>query len=281
MSNNGSRSGVTPAIDTTAQAPQPAPAPAAQAASRLVSDTGVQDMDDATMTALIRRAISAPTAADGRDDTMAQRIADALGISQNRPEMVDDDDLAQYRSGTYDAGTLYRTVNNVPGKTAQQMVQEMTTGSGSYGYNYGGGRAYGVGVYFAGKGSRDRDSGAEHSASNYGYPGRSPYTVEAVVKQGAKIATNADLQGAKAKAWSLAHRGALAKAGLRVDASGNTHPTGSMRQEDGYSIKAMLMGYDGYHEPASSIPYYTVFNLGALRMARGNKYRAAVSGQLR
>ena len=80
--------GAGAAATAPAAAAQPAAAPTPARVSGLVSDTGVQNMDDATMTALIQRAQSASITRDGRQDTIAQRIADALGITQNVPESV-------------------------------------------------------------------------------------------------------------------------------------------------------------------------------------------------
>ena len=263
-----------------AVAPATAPAAAQQAASRLVSDTGVQDMDDATLTALFRQARSAPRAADGRDDTMAQRIADALGITQNLPESVPQEALARYRSQSGENGLMYRTVNDGGSKTARQIAHELTNHTGNYGWNYGGGRAYGTGLYFAaqGRGSTPGEA-AFHSAGSYGW--NNPYTIEARLKPTARIATDADLRSAAGRAWAKAHVGALRSIGLRVDTGGNVHDaSGSWRSVDIDTTLAMLRGYDGYKESSSTSVYHTIFNLGALQVARGNKYDRANRGQL-
>ena len=246
-----------------------------------MSDTGVQNMDDAALTALIRRAISAPNATDGRDDTIAQRIADALGITQSVPESVPQEAFARYRSQSGDNGLLYRTVNDTDdgSKTARQIAHELTTRNGSYGLNYGGGRVWGTGLYFVGSGSmNDPGEAAHHSANGYGYG--NAYTVEARLKPGARIATDADLAGPAARAWARSHVGALAKAGIRVDASGRTHSAGQMRDRDVDTTVAMLMGYDGYKATKQYNVYHTIFNLGALQIARGNKYDRALNRAL-
>lgn len=232
------------------------------------------------MTNLIRRAINAPNAADGRDDTIAQRIADALGIAQNVPESVSQEALAQYRSQSGDTGLLYRTVNDTSsGKTARQIAHELTDHTDSYGWNYGGGRVHGTGLYFVGTGpGSSPGESAAHSAGNYGW--NNPYTIEARLKPSARIATDADLRSRTAKQWALNHKRALANAGIRVDASGNTHATGSTRTADVQTTVAMLMGYDGYKESDTRAVYHVVFNLGALQVARGNKFDRANRGSL-
>lgn len=277
----GARRAATPqAPAAQAAAPAAAPAAAQQAASRLVSDTGVQDMDDATLTALFQRARSAPRAADGRDDTMAQRIADALGITQNRPESVRQEAFAQYRSQSGENGLMYRTINDTSGKTARQIAHELTASTGNYGWNYGGGRAYGTGLYFAAQGHGSTPGEAAfHSAGSYGW--NNPYTIEARLKPTARIATDADLRSAAGRTWAKAHVGALRSIGLRVDASGNVHDaSGSWRSVDIDTTVAMLRGFDGYKESSSTSVYHTIFNLGALQVARGNKYDRANRGQL-
>lgn len=276
----GARRAATPqAPAAQAAAPAAAPAAAQQAASRLVSDTGVQDMDDATLTALFQRARSAPRAADGRDDTMAQRIADALGITQNRPESVRQEAFAQYRSQSGENGLMYRTVND-GAATARQIAHDLTTSTGNYGWNYGGGRAYGTGLYFAAQGPASTPGEAAfHSAGSYGW--NNPYTIEARLKPTARIATDADLHSAAGRTWAKAHVGALRSIGLRVDTSGNVHDaSGSWRPADIDTTLAMLRGYDGYKENSSTSVYHTIFNLGALQVARGNKYDRANRGQL-
>ena len=276
MGGRGTASGLA------SSAPQAA-APAPARASGLVSDTGVQNMDDAQLTTLIQRALSAPRAADGRDNTAAQRIADALGITQNVPESVRQEALAQYRSQSGANGLMYRTVNDIPGgKTARQIAHELTDHADNYGWNYGGGRAYGTGIYFAAQGSGSYPGeAANHSAQGYGRPGRNPYTIEARLKPTAKIATDSALSSTKAKQWALAHKGALSKIGLSVATNGlirNNNP--GMSGDDVKTTVAMLMGYDGYKESSRTSVYHTIFNLGALQVAKGNKYSRAYSGSL-
>ena len=267
-----------------AQQPAPQPAPAAAAASGLVSDTGVQDMDDATLTALIARAMSAPhqwATHDGRVDTPAQRIADALGLSARQPESVPQEALAQYRGGTYEQGTIYRTINDASGgKTARQLAHELTTSS-DIGLNFGGGRAYGTGLYFAGTGhTGGRNAGANESAQ-YGQTASTSYTIEARIKPGARIATAADLSSRKAQKWALAHKGALRRLGLSVSSSGLvSQGTSTMRAADIQTTLAMLMGYDGFRNGYTDTPYYTIWNRGCLQVARGNKYGRADRGRL-
>lgn len=237
-------------------------------------------MDDATLTALIMRAHQAPMPTDGRDDTIAQRIADALGITQNRPESVPQEALAQYRSQRGENGLMYRTVNDGSSKTARQIAHELTASTDNYGWNYGGGRAYGTGLYFAAQGSRSTPGeAAAHSAQAYGW--NNPYTIEARLKPTARIATDADLRSAAGRTWAKAHVGALRSIGLRVDASGNVHDaSGSWLSADIDTTLAMLRGYDGYREDSSTSVYHTIFNLAALQVARGNKYDRAYRGQL-
>ena len=283
-SNMGGRAAIPAAapaaqvVAPAAAAQQAAPAPART--SGLVSDTGVQDMDDATMTSLIQRARRAARAADGRDDTMAQRIADALGITQNLPESVPQEALAQYRSQRGANGLMYRTVNDGSGKTARQIAHELTNHTGNYGWNYGGGRAYGTGLYFAAQGRASTPGeSAMHSAGSYGW--NNPYTIEARLKPTARIATDSDLRSSTAQRWALAHKGALQSMGLRVASNGSVSSgTSGMRGQDVDTTMALLMGYDGYREDSSTSVYHTIFNLGALQVARGNKYDRARRGQL-
>lgn len=247
-----------------------------------MSDTGVQNMDDTALTALIRRAISAPNATDGRDDTIAQRIADALGITQNVPESVRQEALAGYRGASGDTGLLYRTVNDARdgSKTARQIAHELTDHADSYGWNYGGGRVYGTGLYFVGTGpGSSPGESAQHSAGNYGW--NNPYTIEARLKPTARIATDGDLTSTTARQWALSHKRALANAGIRVDASGYTHAMGSTRDSDVPTTVALLMGYDGYKESDRRNVYHTIFNPGVLQVARGNKFDRANRGSLK
>lgn len=263
-----------------AAAPQAAPTPAPQT-SGLTSDTGVQDMDDATLTALITRALSASITSDGRQNTPAQRIADALGLSANKPESVRQEALAQYRGQTYEQGTIYRTVNAGHGsKTAQQIAHELTD-STDYGLNFGGGRCWGTGLYFAGTGPRasTRNYGAIESAVGYGYG--NAYTIEAHIKPTARIATASTFSTTAAKNWAKAHTQALARLNLRVNASGNIiNNSRNMSSEDVQTTVAMLMGYDGFRNGDTSTPYYTIWNRAALQVARGNKYARASARQL-
>ena len=120
---------------------------------------------------------------------------------------------------------------------------------------------------------------ARHSAEGYGRPGRNPYTIETRLKPTARIATDSDLTSAAAKRWALAHKNALSKVAVDVHSDGSISTRGSV--SDMNTTVAMLMGYDGYHESDSSNTYHTIFNLGALQVARGNKYDRAVRGQLR
>ena len=279
----GARRAASPAAPAAqAAAPAAAPVAAQQAASRLVSDTGVQDMDDATLTALIMRAHQAPMPTDGRDRTSAQMIADALGITQQRPESIPQEALARDRGQSGETGLLYRTVNDARdgSKTARQIAHELTDHTDNYGWNYGGGRAFGTGLYFVGTG-RNSSPGesARHSAEGYGSPGRNPYTIEARLKPTARIATDSTFNSTAAKRWALAHKTALSKVAVDVHSDGSISTRGRVR--DMYTTVAMLMGYDGYHESDSSNTYHTIFNLGALQVARGNKYDRAVRGQLR
>ena len=281
----GARRAAAPAAPAAqAAAPAAAPAAAQQATGRLVSDTGIQDMDDATLTALIMRAHQAPMPTDGRDRTSAQMIADALGITKNVPESVPQEALAQYRGQSGANGLMYRTVNdqydNDTGaliKTSRQIAHELTNHTDNYGWNYGGGRAYGTGLYFAAQGSRSTPGeSAAHSAQAYG--GRNPYTIEARLKPTARIATDATFRSTAAKQWALAHKTALSKVAVNVDSRGNISTRG--RDSDMRTTVAMLMGYDGYREDSSTSVYHTIFNLAALQVARGNKYDRAYRGQL-
>lgn len=263
----------------TPQATAPAPAPAAQAQTgRLVSDTGVQDMDDATMMALIQRAQNAPRSTDGRDDTVAQRIADLLGLSANRPESVRQEELAQYRSGTYDQGTLYRTVND-GAITARQIAHDLTD-SDSYGMNYGGGRVWGTGLYFAGTGHNGGRGAGARESSGYGWT--NPYTIEARLSPTARIATLDDLTGARGLAWIRSHASTLSRLGISVNHRGgiSSRYINGMTDSDATTTLAMLMGYDGFRNDDTLTPYYTIWNRGALQVARGNKYDRASRGQL-
>lgn len=291
MGGRGTASGLasTPTASAAAPAPAPAPAPAAQPApqpapaptrtSGLVSDTGVQNMTDAQLTALITRAMSASITHDGRQDTPAQRIADALGLTNNVPESVSQEALAQYRNGTYENGTIYRTVNDAGGKTGRQIAHELTSAN-DYGLNFGGGRAYGTGLYFAGTGPRGGNGAGAYESSLYGSSWRGAYTMEAHIKPTAKIATAASLRSASAKQWAKNHTRALSQIGLRVDASGNVHGNRSMSSDDVNTTVAMLMGYDGFRNGNTNTPYYTIFNRGALQVARGDKYSRASSRTL-
>ena len=267
-SNMGGRAAIPAAASVQAAiaaqiaaAPAPAPAPAPARASGLVSDTGVQDMDDATLTALIMRAHRAPVPTDGRDHTSAQLIADELGITRNVPESVPQEALAQYRSQRGANGLMYRTVNDQYDantgaliKTSRQIAHELTSHTDNYGWNYGGGRAYGTGVYFAGQGSRSTPGeSAQHSALSYG--GRNPYTIEARLKPTARIATDATFRSAAARQWALAHKTALSKVAVNVDSSGNISTRG--RDSDMRTTVAMLMGYDGYREDSSTSVYHS------------------------
>lgn len=273
----GARRAAAPAAAPAAQAAAPAAAPAAaqQATSRLVSDTGVQNMDDATLTALITSALRASITQDGRQDTPAQRIADALGITQNVPESVPQEALAQYRNGTYENGTIYRTVKDIRrGKTARQLAHELTS-STDYGLNFGGGRAWGTGLYFAGTGSRGSRGAGAYESWCYGSGSATSYMMEARIKPTARIATFADLNTAKARSWALAHKGALTKLGLQVTPTGDVNGNWRMGSDDVNTTVAMLMGYDGFRNGDSNTPYYAIWNRGALQVARGNKYDRA------
>ena len=281
--NMGGRAAIPAAAQQAAQVvapaaqPAAAPAPAPARTSGLVSDTGVQDMDDATLTALIMRAHRAPMATDGRDNTMAQIIADELGITKNVPESVPQEALARYRGQSGENGLMYRTVNDGSGKTARQIAHELTNHTDNYGWNYGGGRAYGTGLYFAAQGRASTPGeAAQHSAGSYGW--NNPYTIEARLKPTARIATDATFRSTAAKQWALAHKTALSKVAVNVDSSGNISTRG--RDQDMRTTVAMLMGYDGYKESSSTSVYHTIFNLGALQVARGNKYDRARRGQL-
>lgn len=280
MGGRGTASGLTggsAAPDQAAAPPvqQPTPQPAPQPqTSRLVSDTGVQDMDDAALTALIRRALRNQVTPDGRDGTYAQKIADALGISKNAPESVSQEALGQYRNGTYEGGTLYRTINGGNGKTARQIAHEFTSSTDSYGWNYGGGRVWGVGLYFAGTGKSGSRGAGAYESSLYGARGGISYTLEARLKPTARIATIQDITGSSGKAWAKARSSALSRIGVRVDASGNIHPSSGSRN-DMLTTVAMLMGYDGFRNEDTRTPYFTIFNRGALQVARGNKYDRA------
>lgn len=279
----GARRAAAPAAPAAqTAAPAAAPAAAQQATSRLVSDTGVQDMDDAALTALITRAMNATITPDGRQDTPAQRIADALGITQNVPESVPQEALAQYRGKVYEQGTIYRTVNNAGGKTGRQIAHDLTSSS-DYGLNFGGGRCWGCGLYFAGSGPNAPNSnyGAVDS-SNYGSSARGAYTMEARFKSTAKVATVSDVTGPAGRAWAKKHAGALRKMGLSVTASGSvtSRSTRSMSSDDMHTTLALLMGYDAYRGGTTTVPYYTIFNRGALQVARGNKYDRASNWDL-
>lgn len=266
----------------TATAAAPVQQAAPQRASGLVSDTGVQDMDDATLTSLVMRAMSATITRDGRDDTIGQRIADALGISQNRPELVSQEALAQYRSQSGANGLMYRTVNDIPGKTARDIAHEMTTSTGDIGLNYAGGRAIGIGLYFAAQTPTSSPGrAAEHSAVWYGIGAGNSYTIEARLKPTARIATRNTIEGPQGRQWALAHQGTLRGMGLRVASNGTVHETSSWQGStaDMRTTLAMLMGYDGYNSENSN-GYHTIFNLGALRVAKGNKYTRAWNGSL-
>lgn len=247
-----------------------------------MSDTGVQDMDDATLAALIRQARNAPRAADGRDDTIAQRIADALGITQNVPESVRQEALAQYRSQRGENGLMYRTLYDAGSKTAHQIAHELTDHTDNYGWNYGGGRAYGTGLYFAAQGARSTPGESAQHSAGYGYGRRNPYTIEARLKPSARIATDADLTSAAGRAWAKSHSRALKSIGLNVNARGDIARSSSWNgsRADMTTTVALLMGYDGYKESSSTSVYHTIFNLGALQVARGNKYARAVNGSL-
>lgn len=260
-------------------APAAAPAAAQQAASGLVSDTGIQDMDDATLTALIQRAQSAPRPTDRRDDTMAQRIADALGISANQPESVRQEALAQYRGQHYEQGTLYRTVND-GAITARQIAHDLTDATGSYGLNYGGGRVWGTGLYFAGTGHNGYGNAGSRESAGYGWT--NPYTIEARLKPTARIARLSDLTGPKGQAWMRAHSATLNKLGISTYSRGgiSSRYINGMTDDDATTTLAMLMGYDGFRNDDTSTPYYTIWNRGALQVARGNKYDRASRGQL-
>ena len=283
-SNMGGRAAI-PAAAPAAQVVAPAAAPAQQAApaparaSGLVSDTGIQDMDDATLTALIQRAQNAPGPADNRDDTMAQRIADALGITANQPESVRQEALAQYRGQHYEQGTLYRTVND-GAITARQIAHDLTDATDSYGLNYGGGRVWGTGLYFAGTGHNGYGNAGSRESAGYGWT--NPYTIEARLKPTERIATLRDLTGPKGQAWMKSHATTLTKLGIGVDRHGyiTSRYIRGMTDDDATTTLAMLMGYDGFRNDDTSTPYYTIWNRGAMQVARGNKYDRASRGQL-
>lgn len=284
-SNMGGRAAIPAAAPQAAQVvapaaqPAAAPAPAPARTSGLVSDTGVQDMDDATLTALIQQAQSAAAPTDGRDDTLAQRIADALGISANQPESVRQEALAQYRGQTYEQGTLYRTVND-GNITARQIAHSLTDSTDNYALNYRGGRVWGTGLYFAGTGHNGYGNAGSRESAGYGWT--NPYTIEARLKPTARIATLSDLTGPKGRAWMRAHSATLNKLGISTYSHGgiSSRYINGMTDDDATTTLAMLMGYDGFRNDDTSTPYYTIWNRGALQVARGNKYDRASRGQL-
>lgn len=236
-------------------------------------------MDDAALTALIRRARSVATKRDGRQDTIAQHIADVLGLSKQQPEAVSQESLAQYRDGTYENGTLYRTVTPGGNLTERDIAHQMIS-STDHGLNFGGGRAFGTGLYFAGTGrSGSRGAGA-YESSLYGSRGNS-YTLEARLKPTARIATSGTMTGTTARQWIRTHRGALTSMGIAVRSNGGVYSTRTgMTSVDAVTTVAMLMGYDGYRNDDSSTPYYTIWNRGALQVARGNKFDRARNNAL-
>lgn len=293
MGGRGTASGLasTPTASAAAPAPAPAPVPAAQPApqptaqqqssqttGRLASDMGIDRMDDATLTAAITRALRSRITSDGRQDTPAQHIADALGFTANKPESVPQEALAQYRGQHYENGTIYRTVRDVGAKTARQIAHDLTS-SDDYGLNFGGGRAYGTGLYFAGTGSRGTGNAGARDSYWYGRGNPNSYMMEARIKPTANIATSGYLQTAKAKNWAKAHKTALGRIGIQVSASGAISSR-TMDSDDMRTTVAMLMGYDGYRNSDTTTPYYTIWNRGALQVARGNKYSRAGNGQL-
>lgn len=241
---------------------------------------GIDRMDDATLTAAITRALQSRITSDGRQDTPAQHIADALGFTANKPESVPQEALAQYRGQHYEDGTIYRTVPDGKGKTARQIAHELTS-SDDYGLNFGGGRAYGTGLYFAGSGSRSIGNAGARDSYWYGRGQSNAYMMEAHIKPTARIANSGFMSTAATKKWALAHTSALRKIGLTVASNGlirNNNP--GMSSDDMRTTVAMLMGYDGYRNGDTTTPYYTIWNRGALQVARGNKYSRAGNGSL-
>ena len=190
--------------------------------------------------------------------------------------------LAQYRGKIYEQGTIYRTVNNAGGKTGRQIAHDLTSSS-DYGLNFGGGRCWGCGLYFAGSGPNAPYSnyGAIDS-SNYGSSARGAYTMEARFKSTAKVATVSDVTGPAGRAWAKKHAGALRKMGLSVTATGwvISRSQRGMSNDDMHTTLALLMGYDAYRGGTTTVPYYTIFNRGALQVARGNKYDRASNWDL-
>lgn len=241
---------------------------------------GIASMDDATLTAMVTRALRASITRDGRQDTPAQHIADALGFSANRPESVSQEALAAHRGRKYEDGTIYRTVHDAAGKQARQIAHELTSAH-DYGLNFGGGRAYGTGLYFAGTGARGTGNSGARDSYWYGRGQANAYMMEARIKPNAQIAKYGFMGTAKTKKWALSHRGALQAVGLTVSASGAIGHRGFNGSiDDVYTTVAMMMGYDGYRNENTSTPYYTIWNRGALQVARGNKYSRAGNGQL-
>ena len=304
MGKRGSTSGLSTQpqpFNPLQPAPQPQPQPAAPEpeeeavtpqpqAGGLVSATGIQNMDDATLNALVQQALAAPMVNDGRHDTVAQRIADALGITAGVPTSVPQEAFAADRAKSGANGLMYRTVNDQHDrntgalvKTAQQIAHDLTTHTGSYGLNYGGGRAYGVGLYFAAQGSADSAGAAAYHSSGYGNPGQNPYTIEARFKPGARVATATTVSNAKAKAWAKSHVTALRSMGIHVNPDGSTTPrrSSSMSTADMRTTIALCMGYDAFREDSKHSTYHAIFNPGALEVSRGNKYGRARYGQLK
>lgn len=241
---------------------------------------GIDRMDDATLTAAITRAMRAGITRDGRQDTPAQHIADALGFSANRPDSVSQEALAQYRGQKYEDGTIYRTVYGANGKDGRQIAHELTS-SNDYGLNFGGGRVYGTGLYFAGTGARGNGNAGARDSYWYGRGRSDAYMMEARIRSTAKIATSGFMARVATKTWAKAHKGALNRLGFSVSSTGTiTKGSFSGSADDMRTTVAMLMGYDGYRNENQSVPYYTIWNRGALQVARGNKYARAGSGSL-
>lgn len=284
MGGRGTASGLTGSVLATpapAAQPQPAPQPQqAQTTGRTATDMGIAKMDDATLYAAIHRGIGMGIKRDGRQDTLAQHIADALGFTANKPDSVSQEALAQYRGKHNEDGTIYRTVAPIPGKTARQIAHDLTS-SDDFGLNFGGGRAYGTGLYFAGNGRNAVGNAAARDSHWYGRGHTDAYMMEARIKSTARIAKSDFLNTSETQAWAKTHTRSLTRLGFKVMPSGVIRPgTFGGSNADMKTTIAMLMGYDGYSNGDARTPYYTIWNRGALQVARGNKYARAGSGQL-
>jgi hypothetical protein len=236
-----------------------APEPQTQQKEVKSKKVNLAQLSDKELASHITKAmkVKMPEHLNAKDPT--QRLVYLAGWN-GKPKVVSSQQVEKMAKEK-DAVMLYRTLNSNSNQTADQIADSIRT-SDVFKTAGNGEHTYGGGMYMADN---------LGSSKGYGYT-PNPNTMGAVLNENAKMVSMDDLKGELGKKWMKEHPAAAKAMGLRIEKNMilYTNPFESWNDQDGYTMMAMMMGYNVVYNKGYG--YYNILDREVLTTSQKNYY---------